>query len=86
MLGKMTWGKGCRAIVLAMLALLLPVDALAAAPAGKTVRVKLKLPKRALKAIARALERHKKVSANLTITAKDAGGNKKTEKRPVELR
>lgn len=56
-----------------------------AAP-GKTVEVKVKLPKQALKAIGKALRRHKKVKANLTITAKDAAGNKKAVKRSVRLK
>jgi hypothetical protein len=58
----------------------------ARAPAGKAVDVKVKLSKQALKAIGKALKRHKKVKARLTITAKDAAGNKKTEKRSVQLK
>jgi hypothetical protein len=53
---------------------------------GKTLRVKVKLPKRTLVAVTNALRRRKKVKANLTITARDAAGNTKTEKRSVKLR
>jgi hypothetical protein len=54
--------------------------------AGKTLKIRVKVAKRALKAIKRALKRHKKVRANLTVTAKDAAGNTKTEKRTVRLK
>jgi hypothetical protein len=56
------------------------------ATAGKTVTVKVKLPKKALKAAKKALKRHKKVKASLTIAARDAAGNVKTEKRSVKLK
>jgi hypothetical protein len=56
------------------------------APAGKTVKITVKLPSRVLKAVKKALKRHKKVKASLTITAKDGAGNKKAEKRAVRLK
>jgi hypothetical protein len=56
------------------------------ATAGKTVTVKLKLTKQVLKAAKKALKRKKKVKASLTITARDAAGNTKIEKRAVKLK
>jgi hypothetical protein len=55
------------------------------AAAGKTVTVRVKLTKQALKAVRKALLRHRKVKASLTITAKDGAGNTKTAKRAVRL-
>jgi hypothetical protein len=56
------------------------------ATAGKAVTVVVKLPKKALKAARRALRARRKVKARLTITARDAAGATKTEKRSVTLR
>jgi hypothetical protein len=56
------------------------------ATAGKTVTVKVKFAKKALKAVKKALKRRKKVKANLTITARDSAGNAKSEKRSVKLK
>jgi hypothetical protein len=53
---------------------------------GASVKLKLKLPKKALKAVKRALKRHKKLKAKLTITARDKAGNTKTAKRTVSLK
>jgi hypothetical protein len=50
------------------------------------VTVKLKLAKQVLKAAKKALKRKKKVKASLTITARDAAGNTKIEKRAVKLK
>jgi hypothetical protein len=61
-----------------------PISAKAAT--DKAVKVKVKLSKRALKAIKKALQRHRKVKASLTITARDAAGNEKAEKRSVRLK
>jgi hypothetical protein len=58
----------------------------ARATAGRTVTVKLKLPKRALKAATQALKRHRKVKASFTIAAKDTAGNVKVERRNVKLK
>jgi hypothetical protein len=54
--------------------------------AGRVVTIKVKLPKKALTAAKRALGRHKNVGAKLTITARDAAGNVKIEKRAVRLK
>jgi hypothetical protein len=54
--------------------------------AGKVVTVRVKLPKKTLKAVKKALKRRKQVKANLTITARDAAGNTKTQKRSVKLK
>jgi hypothetical protein len=61
-----------------------PISAKAAK--GKAVTVKVKLSKQALAAVAKALKRHRKVKASLTITARDAAGNKKAERRSVWLK
>jgi hypothetical protein len=58
----------------------------ATAAPGAITKLKLTLPEKAVKAVKRALKRHKKVKARLTITAKDKAGNEKTEKRTVALR
>jgi hypothetical protein len=55
------------------------------ATAGKAVTLKMRLAKKALKAVRKALKRKKQVKARLTITARDAAGNTKTEKRTVRL-
>jgi hypothetical protein len=56
------------------------------ATAGKTVKIKVKLPGKAQKAARRALKRHRKVKAGLTVTARDAAGNTRSEKRSVKLK
>jgi virginiamycin B lyase len=53
---------------------------------GTSVRLRLKLPSKALTAVRRALKRHKKASAKVMITATDSAGNKKHELRTVGLR
>jgi hypothetical protein len=58
----------------------------ATAVPGASVKLKLKLAKKALKVVKKALKRHKKLKAKLTITASDRAGNKKTEKRTVSLK
>jgi hypothetical protein len=58
----------------------------AKAEPGKTVKLRLRLPKKALKAVTRALKRHQKVKAKLTVTAKDKARNVKRAKRTVALR
>jgi hypothetical protein len=57
-----------------------------AATAGKAVTLVLKLPKKALRAARKAIKRHRKATARLTITATNAGGVKKTEKRSITLK
>ncbi len=56
------------------------------AVAGKTVKIKVKLPAKALKATRKALKRRRKVKASLTVTAKDGAGNSRSEKRSVKLK
>jgi hypothetical protein len=56
------------------------------ASAGKTVTVKVKVPKKALKAAKKALKRKKKVQAKLTITVIDGAGNTESEKRSIKLK
>jgi hypothetical protein len=48
--------------------------------------LKLKLKRRALKAIARARRAGKRVSAELTVTARDAAGNVTTKRRAIRLK
>jgi hypothetical protein len=50
------------------------------------VKLRLKLAKRSLKTLKRALRRHKRLEARITITAKDNAGNVQTAKRTVRLR
>jgi streptogramin lyase len=61
---------------------------LVTAPAvpGTSVKLRLKLSRKARNAVRRALKRHKKVSAKITITATDLAGNAKQEQRTVALR
>ncbi len=54
--------------------------------AGKTVKINVKLSAKALKAAKKALRRHRKVKASLTVTAKDGAGNSRSEKRSVKLK
>ena len=54
--------------------------------AGKRGKLTLALPKKAKIAIRRALARHKKLSAKITITAKDAAGNTTRSKRTIRLK
>jgi plastocyanin len=54
--------------------------------AGAKATLKLKLPPQASRAFRRALARKVKLTARLTVTAKDAAGNTRTAKRRVSLR
>jgi hypothetical protein len=58
----------------------------APAVAGASVTLRLRLPAKALRAVRKALARRKKLSAKITITARDTAGNKKTERRTIKLR
>ena len=53
---------------------------------GAKATLELTLRKTTLTAIRRALKQGKKVSAKLTVTAKDAYGNPNTEQRTVKLK
>ena len=53
---------------------------------GARSRLRLKVPKKAQKAIKRALRRRKKVTARITVSARDAAGNRASAKRRVKLR
>lgn len=53
---------------------------------GRTAKIRLRLPKKALKAVKKALKRHQKVKAKLMVTAKDKAKNVKRAKRTVALR
>jgi hypothetical protein len=61
---------------------------LASAPAipGVKVKLRLRLPKKALKVVRKALKRHKKLSAKVTATAKDKSGNTLSEKGTIKLK
>ena len=56
-----------------------------AAKPGAATKIRLKLAKKGLKAVTRALRRRRSVKAKLTLTAKDLAGNTKTAKRTVRL-
>jgi hypothetical protein len=58
----------------------------ARATPGKAVRLRLRLSKRAVRAVKKSLRRHRRVLARLTITARDNAGNTKIEKRTVRLK
>jgi lysophospholipase L1-like esterase len=53
---------------------------------GHKATLRVKVPKKALRAIKRALRRHRKVRAKLTIKARDAAGNTTVKKRTIKLR
>jgi hypothetical protein len=53
---------------------------------GVRAKLKPRLAKRALRAVKKALERRKKVKANVTIRAKDVVGNATTRKLTVSLK
>lgn len=53
---------------------------------GAKARLKLKLKRRALAAIGRALQAGKRLSAKVTVTAKDAAGNVTTKRRTIGLK
>jgi hypothetical protein len=55
-------------------------------PQGGKAGLKLKLKRRALSALARALKAGKRLRAKLTVTAKDAAGNPNTEQRTIRLK
>ena len=54
--------------------------------AGAKATLKLKLPKQASRAFRRALARRVKLTARLTVSAKDAAGNTRSAKRKVTLK
>jgi hypothetical protein len=53
---------------------------------GTKATLKLKVPKKAQKAIKQALRKKKKVKANVKLTARDGAGNLTTGKRTVKLK
>ena len=54
--------------------------------AGAKATLRLKLPKQAARAFRRALARRVKLTARLTVSAKDAAGNTRSAKRKVALK
>ena len=54
--------------------------------AGAQAKLKLKLPKQASRAFRRAFERGRRLTAKVTVTAKDAAGNTRSAKRKIALR
>jgi hypothetical protein len=54
--------------------------------AGKSVKLRLKLSKKGLRAAKRALKKRKRLRARIRVTAKDNAGNRRTAKRTVRLR
>ncbi len=53
---------------------------------GTRVKLKLRLPKKALKVVKKALKRKKKLKAKVTVTAKDLAGNTHSEKGTIKLK
>jgi hypothetical protein len=54
--------------------------------ANAKTTLKLKIPKKELAAIKKALKRHKKLSAKVNVSAKDKAGNVRSFKRSVKLK
>jgi hypothetical protein len=54
--------------------------------ANKRVTVKLRMSKRARRAIARALRRHRRVKVSVSVSARDAAGNESTTGRTIVAR
>jgi plastocyanin len=54
--------------------------------AGAKANLKLKLPKQAPRAFGRALDRGRRLTAKVTVTAKDAAGNTRSAKRKIALK
>jgi hypothetical protein len=60
--------------------------ATATAAAGQTRKLKLRISKKATRAVRRALRRKRKVRARVTVSAVDAAGNKSVAKRKIRGR
>jgi hypothetical protein len=58
----------------------------ASAIPGIKVKLRLRLPKKALKVVRKALKKHKKISAKVTATARDKSGNAHSEKGTIRLK
>jgi hypothetical protein len=54
--------------------------------ARTTSKLGLKLSRQALRAFRRALRKHTRLTARITVTAKDAAGNRAAAKRRVKLK
>ncbi len=54
--------------------------------AGAQAKLKLKLPKQAPRAFRRAFDRGRRLTAKVTVTAKDAAGNTRSAKRKIALK
>jgi hypothetical protein len=55
------------------------------AAANRAVKLRLKLSKKSLRAVKRAL-RHRRLRAKITVTAKDSAGNGTVQKRTIRLK
>jgi hypothetical protein len=53
--------------------------------AGRTVTIKLLIPRRALRGVKRTLGRGRRINATFKLAATDPSGNKATAKRRVKL-
>jgi hypothetical protein len=53
---------------------------------NRRTKFTLAIPRRALVAIRGALRRHRRLTARITVTAKDAAGNRTSKRRAVRLR
>jgi hypothetical protein len=53
---------------------------------GITNKLRLRLPKKALKVVRKALKRHRKLKAKVTVTARDKSGNTHSEKGTIRLK
>jgi hypothetical protein len=55
-------------------------------PANRGGALRLKVSRGSLTAVGRALRRRRRVSAQITVRARDAGGNPRTARRTIRLR
>jgi hypothetical protein len=53
---------------------------------GVRVKLRLRLPKKSLKVVRRALKHHRKLKAKVTVTARDASGNTRSAKGTIRLK
>jgi hypothetical protein len=61
-------------------------SARSSATAGRRVRLRLKVPPKALSAARKALRRGRRVQARVTVVAVDAAGNRRTATRRIRAR
>ena len=53
--------------------------------ANAKTKLRLRLAKKALRAVRRTLKKHKKIKAKITVTAVDKAGNRRSQKAVIRL-